>query len=268
MYKKDGDHPLCGATLLRELSRHASDALAKNLTVVLPLAFVAKHNEDKEIAAAMKEVWVDNTSSESSSLQLYAPEIVTCICDGLQSSVWGKKKESAKAISSLAKVLRSDLAKYAGILTDKLRGDLDGRIWEGKDKLLHALGDVGQECGAALVAQDSDIVVRMTQAALQAMDRKQLEFQLAAVGCLRKIFASVELSAEGGDDVAIPSQLVSEMAYLGVPKLISLYHCTTATVEVNADDDEAEVKRRQGRREALAAALVDCMKVRHFYRPW
>ena len=261
MYGKDNDYPLCGAILLRERSRNASDALGKNLTLVLPLAFVAKNNDDKEIASAMKEVWEDNTSSESSFLQLYAPEIVAYICKGLDSSVWGKKKEAADAIAHLAKVLKEDLVKYAGTLTEKLQADLVGRIWDGKDKLLVALGEIGLACGSALVSQDSDVIVKMTTAALSAMERKKLDFQLAAVNCIQSIYSSAEAKADVHD--AMPSSIVSQIAEIGVVKLAEFYY-VILEMPKDGDDDEAEMKRKQARKESIAVSVVQALLVSTF----
>lgn len=39
-------------------------------TEVLPLAFVGKYDEEKEVRALFGEVWEENTSSVSTSLQV------------------------------------------------------------------------------------------------------------------------------------------------------------------------------------------------------
>lgn len=69
--------------LLRELVRGAPNTFAAHAATALPLAFVARSDEDANVAALWREVWDDGTGSGAAAVRLYLPEIVVLICDGM-----------------------------------------------------------------------------------------------------------------------------------------------------------------------------------------
>jgi proteasome component ECM29 len=102
LYDSSGnqDLHLASALVLKELSRHANELFKGNLTVVLPLAFVAKFDEEKDISSIFEEIWEDNISSTSVALGLYMPEIVTRLKEGIGSSSWPQKKKVSISVHS------------------------------------------------------------------------------------------------------------------------------------------------------------------------
>ena len=68
--------------LLRELVRGAADTFAAHAAAVLPLAFVARADEDADVATLWKEVWEEGTGSGAAAVRLYLDDIVPFICDG------------------------------------------------------------------------------------------------------------------------------------------------------------------------------------------
>lgn len=69
--------------LLRELVRSAADTFSAHAAAVLPLAFVARSDEDADVAALWKEVWEEGTGSGAAAVRLYIDDIVPLICDGM-----------------------------------------------------------------------------------------------------------------------------------------------------------------------------------------
>jgi hypothetical protein len=102
LYDSSGnqDLHLASALVLKELSRHANELFKGNLTVVLPLAFVAKFDEEKDISGIFEEIWEDNISSTSVALGLYMPEIVARLKEGIGSSSWPQKKKVSISVHS------------------------------------------------------------------------------------------------------------------------------------------------------------------------
>ena len=49
---------------------------------VLPLAFIAKSDEDAAVAALWSEIWEDGTTSLSAALRMYMSELVPLITAG------------------------------------------------------------------------------------------------------------------------------------------------------------------------------------------
>lgn len=49
---------------------------------IMPLAFAASFDEDKDVASLWKDVWSDESSSEAASLRLYIDEIQSILLKG------------------------------------------------------------------------------------------------------------------------------------------------------------------------------------------
>ena len=56
----------------------------KNLNTlqVMPLAFLARSDEDSEVAALWADIWGDSSSSEAASLRLYMDDILALLSQG------------------------------------------------------------------------------------------------------------------------------------------------------------------------------------------
>eukprot|EP00798_Chlamydomonas_sp_ICE-L_P021409 gene21409-28366_t len=140
-----------GGLILRELLRAAPKLFQEYAAQVLPLAFGAKMDDDSSAAAIWKEVWEEGVSSEAGAVRLYGSEIVGVLTEGLASSQWGRKKACAEAIVQMTQ-LGSDVlvGPNAVRLTDSLLMELGGRLWDGKEKLLDALGALAPSAQASL----------------------------------------------------------------------------------------------------------------------
>ena len=90
---------------MRELLRSAPEVFAGQAAASLPLAFLAKADEDKEVAQQWGEVWEEGTVSAAGALRLYMGEIVPLVLTGEQ----GKQlpqRGCSKGIASTAGALR------------------------------------------------------------------------------------------------------------------------------------------------------------------
>ncbi|CAM6051034.1 unnamed protein product [Sphagnum compactum] len=195
LYDSSGnqDLHLASALVLKELSRHANELFKGNLTVVLPLAFVAKFDEEKDISSIFEEIWEDNISSTSVALGLYMPEIVTRLKEGIGSSSWPQKKKCAQAVSEVAKVAGDSTAPYVQDLLAGLLAELPGRLWEGKEAVLEAIGNLCEGCSKAISPHANksstaglgpDSVIAAVSA---ASSRKKSSFRNAAFACLEQV---------------------------------------------------------------------------------
>ncbi|CAM6029521.1 unnamed protein product [Sphagnum balticum] len=195
LYDSSGnqDLHLASALVLKELSRHANELFKGNLTVVLPLAFVAKFDEEKDISSIFEEIWEDNISSTSVALGLYMPEIVARLKEGIGSSSWPQKKKCAQAVSEVAKVAGDSTAPYVQDLLAGLLAELPGRLWEGKEAVLEAIGNLCEGCSKAISPHANksstaglgpDSVIAAISA---ASSRKKSSFRNAAFACLEQV---------------------------------------------------------------------------------
>lgn len=65
-----------------QMQRFSSLSAHSNLIQVLPLAFVAKSDEEKDVAEVWRDVWEDATSGTPAALRLYIADIVPLITAG------------------------------------------------------------------------------------------------------------------------------------------------------------------------------------------
>jgi hypothetical protein len=63
---------------------------------VLPVAFLASHDEVASVSSAWGAVWSEGCPSEPAALRLHARELAGLIAGGLGSSMWGRKRSAAK----------------------------------------------------------------------------------------------------------------------------------------------------------------------------
>ena len=78
-----------------------------------------------------------------SGLRLYSAEIVDYLQLAIGSSSWKLKSQSAAAIESMARILKTNFdTGHSARLVRILLDGLAGRTWDGKEHLLHALASL------------------------------------------------------------------------------------------------------------------------------
>jgi len=189
--ENDRDQRLVSALVLKELSRQASDVFKGNYTLILPMTFVARFDDEKGIVTLFEEIWEDNTSTGSVTLTMYMPEIVKLLIEGIGSSSWTQKQKSARALSKLAESVREGIAPFAQDLFRVLLSEIPGRLWEGKEVILEALGSL---CKACYTGKDATTLKTQTfgpdaiiSAVVAACGRKKKSFRDAAFSCLEQV---------------------------------------------------------------------------------
>lgn len=181
---------ITSALLLKELSHQASEIFAGYHAVVLPVAFVARFEEEKDVRSYFEDIWEENTSTEGVALQFYTSDIVPLALEGLSSTSWTQKKKSAKAIARLAEAGGDSIVPFVQPLTRVILEELPGRLWEGKEVLLDALSAICKSCNAVIPKDtSSDTISRheIIEAVLTACTRKKSVFRNAAFSCLEQI---------------------------------------------------------------------------------
>lgn len=272
--ERDEDGATRSAQLLREISRAAPDALAPHLAAILPLSFLLKHSavadparrgktKQTPIGAAFEDVWDENTASAASSLRLYQKECVARIVEALQASSYERKREGARATTTLAAELKGDLAANgaAAEITAALVANVPGRIYDGKEELLAALGRVVSSSAKAMCAEsaagsDSIACESAASALVAALTRGQTKWKEAATAALSSI--AVAVSAETA------SATRSKVLALSVPTLLK---CASGVQEGEGDgnaggaqnDGAAKVMGAMGAKaeEEAARAIAD-----------
>ncbi|CAA7058763.1 unnamed protein product [Microthlaspi erraticum] len=139
------------------------------------------------ISGLFEEVWEDITSGERVTLQLFLQEIVNHICESITSSSWASKKKSGKAICKLSEVLGESLWPHHNRLLQCLVTEIPGRLWEGKDALLDALGALSVSCHEAITKEDPTAPTTILSLICAACKKKLKKYRESAFSCLDKV---------------------------------------------------------------------------------
>ncbi|KAF3455353.1 hypothetical protein FNV43_RR05803 [Rhamnella rubrinervis] len=187
LHTGDRNAQITCVVLLKGYSSMASDVLSGYHAAVLPVIFVSRFDDDKHVSGLFEELWEEHTSSERVALQLYLGEIVSLICESITSSSWSSKKKSGQAISKLSEVLGESLASYHHVLLQSLMKEIPGRLWEGKDALLYAIGALTKSCHDAISADDPSTPSAILSVVSSACMKKVKKYREAAFSCLEEV---------------------------------------------------------------------------------
>ncbi|XP_031477380.1 uncharacterized protein LOC116248548 isoform X2 [Nymphaea colorata] len=183
----DKNSQLSCAILLKNYSHLASDVASGYHSVILPVVFVERFNDDKDVCNVFDELWEEISSSESVTLQLYLGEVVSLLCDFLTSTSWASKKKSAKAIQRLSDVLGESLSVSHQDLLKCLLQEMPGRLWEGKESILHAVAALSASCHKAMSAEDPSTPNTVIKAVSSACLKKSKSYRDAAYSSLQQV---------------------------------------------------------------------------------
>ncbi|XP_031477538.1 uncharacterized protein LOC116248548 isoform X3 [Nymphaea colorata] len=146
-----------------------------------------RFNDDKDVCNVFDELWEEISSSESVTLQLYLGEVVSLLCDFLTSTSWASKKKSAKAIQRLSDVLGESLSVSHQDLLKCLLQEMPGRLWEGKESILHAVAALSASCHKAMSAEDPSTPNTVIKAVSSACLKKSKSYRDAAYSSLQQV---------------------------------------------------------------------------------
>ncbi|KAK7276642.1 hypothetical protein RIF29_17785 [Crotalaria pallida] len=187
LHAGDRNSQIACALLLKNYSSMAGDVVGGYQAVIIPIVFLSRFDDDKNVSSLFEELWEEYTSGERVTLHLYLGEIVSLVCDGMSSSSWASKKKSAQAICRLSEVLGESLSSHHGVLLQSLMKEIPGRLWEGKDVLLLALGALSTSCHKAISAEGSASSIAILNLVSSACTRKGKKYREAAFSSLEQV---------------------------------------------------------------------------------
>ncbi|KAF4378493.1 hypothetical protein G4B88_027553 [Cannabis sativa] len=190
LHTGDRNAQITCAILFKSYSSMASDVLSGYHTSIIPVIFISRFEDDKNVSGLFEELWEENTSSESIALQLYLGEIVSLICDSITSSSWSSKKKSGLAICKLGEVLGESLASHHRVLLQAVMKEIPGRLWEGKETLLNAIGALSKSCHKAISVDDPTTPNAILSVVSSACNKKSKKYREAALSCLEQVVRS------------------------------------------------------------------------------
>ncbi|XP_024006382.1 proteasome-associated protein ECM29 homolog isoform X1 [Eutrema salsugineum] len=187
LHSGDRSSQIACASLFKSFSSTASDIMSGHQSAIVPVIFISRFEDDKQISSLFEEVWEEITSGERVTLQLYLQEIVNHICESITSSSWASKKKSGRAICKLTEVLDESLSSQHNRLLQCLLNEIPGRLWEGKDALLDALGALSVSCHEAIANEDPKTPTIILNLICSACRKKLKKYRESAFSCLEKV---------------------------------------------------------------------------------
>lgn len=183
----DKNSQIACALLLKSYSSRATDVIGGYHAVIIPVVFLSRFEDDTNVSSLFEELWEEYTSGERITLHLYLGEIVSLICDGMSSSSWTRKRKSAQAICRLSEVLGESLSSHHEVLLQSLMKEIPGRLWEGKDVLLLAVGALSTSCHKAISADGSASSIAILNLVSSACTKKEKKYREAAFASLEQV---------------------------------------------------------------------------------
>ncbi|XP_023639453.1 proteasome-associated protein ECM29 homolog isoform X1 [Capsella rubella] len=248
LHSGDRSSQIACASLFKSFSSTASDIMSSYQSAIVPAIFISRFEDEKQISSLFEEVWEDITSGERVTLQVFLQEIVNHICESMTSSSWASKKKSGKAICKLTEVLGESLSPHYKRLLQCLLNELPGRLWEGKDALLDALGALSVACHEVITKEDPTAPSTILSLICSACKKKLKKYRESAFSCLEKVIVAF------GDP---------EFFHTVFPMLYEM--CNTASIktstQVQAASDAVKTESENGEEgQVPLEKIMECVK--------
>lgn len=147
------------AVAVRDLQNQAGEAARELMPKVLPVAFMGRRDTDSSLAAVWERVWDDGASAgEAAAIAAHTTPILQLATGLLANPTYVLRAQGAAAVAAVAKaaarrpgggpavvkippaLLRRTVAALAAALA--------GRLWDGKEAILHALSALAEPLAA------------------------------------------------------------------------------------------------------------------------
>jgi proteasome component ECM29 len=150
-YQTDNDYQYVCALTLNSISQSNHDMLLEFGQQILPLIFVAmqekystqKNDDEQQEELIWKNLWIENTGSSITGIQMYMKGIIENIRLAIEHSSYSMKIKAARAIQMIGEILKNNLNNQdLFVLVEFLLKGLYGRVYEGKVRFVLLLIDV------------------------------------------------------------------------------------------------------------------------------
>jgi len=146
-YQTDNDYQYVCALTLNSISQSNHDMLVEYGQQILPLIFIGmqeknisqkvdgEDDEQQQEELIWKNLWIENTGSSITGIQMYIKGIIENIRLAIEHSSYSMKIKGARAIQMIGDILKNNLNnQYLVILVEFLLKGLYGRVYQGKVK--------------------------------------------------------------------------------------------------------------------------------------
>lgn len=184
-------------SVLQAINKRYPDTLKDNAMLVLPLIFIAMHEEPNETNKQTVELWTDlwnDVSPGEAGIRMNLDAITTLIIKFLDESSWIFKIQAANSIKTLAMKLEKNLAqKERVVLIQKLLTAATGRTFLGKEKLLQALGELCKHYEKNENDADDKLVMCIVDSVMKECRKEEPTYRTHSLKTLGEILNSLHV---------------------------------------------------------------------------
>lgn len=191
MEREDDSIRLSIGQTLQSINNHNHEILKNYSDIVLPLTFFAMHAikvpDNESTIELWSDLWGEIAHGTESAITQNLTLITNTLNNALESASWTTKAQAANAVSTVAVKIGSTMDENArNSLLKILITGLQGRTWNGKEQLVHALATLACHSKEAL-NKDSDLIMMVADALYKESNKENLEYRRHAL----KAFADV-----------------------------------------------------------------------------
>lgn len=192
---QDLSHRAVAGEILQSISKTSNDVFVNYASTFLPFAFVGRNDTDEEVRERFDPPWKDNIGG-SRAVQLYLQEISDLVMVHIKSPLWPIRHACCLAVAELVNTIGPQgklNESEASLVWPMLEEALNGKTWEGKEKVVLALPKfVPPSLGSKIVEQMAKIAIREAK-------RKNVNYRphaIVALGDFAKSRTDASLAAQ------------------------------------------------------------------------
>ncbi|KAK2873622.1 hypothetical protein FQN49_002228 [Arthroderma sp. PD_2] len=216
MYLESEDiaHRVVAGEITNSMSKLANERVQAVASAFLPFIFLGMHDTTNEVKEFFNKTWSDNVSGPR-VISLYLKEILGLISSHLDSPRWPIKHASAlsvaKAVLSIDKNMDIPTARS---IWPHLEKALEGKTWDGKEKVLEAFVKFSIH-SKPFLEERKDVKDRMKVVVIRESKRKNIDYRphgLRALGRFARNQEDLDMTKETLEVVSpILDELVEDL---------------------------------------------------------
>ncbi|KAL8703606.1 MAG: hypothetical protein Q9201_003205 [Fulgogasparrea decipioides] len=197
-FESDDDrHRIVAGDIILAIVKYAADRFNALAAEILPFVFFAKHDPHERTQKLFQETW-NETVGGSRTVSLYMQEIIQLAMQYLGSPRWSLKHTAAFAVAEATNATGDEINdSFAQIIWPGLQKAVDGKTWEGKERILEAFVRFAR--AENTVTKDEQTWAQIQKIMLRESKRDNQAYRPHALSCLAtyvELRDSIDLATE------------------------------------------------------------------------
>ncbi|KAK0081163.1 hypothetical protein PV325_012689 [Microctonus aethiopoides] len=197
MEREDETIRLAIGHTLQSINNNNHEILKKYSDIVIPLTFFAMHSikvpGNENTIELWSDLWGEISHGTESTIKQYLGIITSTLNAALESASWTAKAQAANAVATVAVKVGSSMDESArNDLLKILMSRLQGRTWDGKERLVNALAVLACNSKDAL-SKDNELSAMITDTLYRESKKENLEYRRHALKAFADVLHELEI---------------------------------------------------------------------------